>query len=282
MSLQAEVYIAGMPQLAYLGLSENWLLKECGHRHWLGLADLNNQVLPDFYDQSGNKAYAAFTAVKITSESLSKIQENQSFEIHSEVTRVGPARYFGLHTITSRSFNCAQVTMLSTFVYRREKGNNQSVTRANLSNEPVEFNGDREQLDTWIAFGKAARSGSWLEHLGISKFYPNTRFSVTYCPCPYSDFNGANFLYFANFQNYVDKAEWAWFKDAHLWCLDNRELYFYGNINLGDTLTITLGSAVSTGDELRHWCEVFNSQNVKIADVFTVKRKAKDDQAPRP
>lgn len=273
MSLQEEVYIAGMPQLSYAGLSENWLLKECGHRHWMGLAELNNQVLPAFYDLSGNKAYAAFTAVKIKSRTLESIEENQSFSIRSEVARVGPARYFGEHTVSSRSFQCAQVSMLSTFVFRRESRNNQSVTRASFKAEPAEFNGDRDSLDAWIAFAKSARNGDWVEHMGIKRYTSGGKHSLTYLPCPHSDFNGANFLYFASFQNFIDKAEWEWFGTDVLWALDTRELYYYGNINVGDALTITLGSVEVSQTLLKHWCEVFNKQNVKIADVFTIKRK---------
>lgn len=32
--LQTERYRIGMPQLALNGLSERWLLAECGDRHW--------------------------------------------------------------------------------------------------------------------------------------------------------------------------------------------------------------------------------------------------------
>lgn len=273
MSMLEEVYIAGMPHLSYQGLSENWLLKECGHRHWLALAELNNQSLPDFHDVSGNKAYAAFTAVKITSKSLDKIEENQSFSMRSEVTRVGAARYYGEHSVYSRSFNAAHISMLSTFVYRREHGNNQSITRANFVNEPKEFNGDRDELNNWITFAKAARSYNWVEHLGIQRYYSGDKKRIIFNPSPYSDFNGAYFLYFANFQNFIDKAEWEWFARDSLWALDQRELYFYGNINVGDPLIVTLGSALESKNELKHWCEVFNQHNVKIADVFTNKRK---------
>jgi len=31
-------YLLGMPHLSTGGLSKNWLLKECGHLHWLYLA----------------------------------------------------------------------------------------------------------------------------------------------------------------------------------------------------------------------------------------------------
>ena len=41
-------YVAGMPQLSYTGLSENWLLKTCGDLHWQGLAALAG-VVPSKY-----------------------------------------------------------------------------------------------------------------------------------------------------------------------------------------------------------------------------------------
>lgn len=273
MSAFEEVYIAGMPQLSYQGLSENWLLKECGHRHWLALAELNNQSLPDFHDVAGNKAYAAFTAVKISAKTLEKIEENQSFSVRSEVARVGAARYYGEHLVTSRSFNVAQVSMLSTFVYRREHGNNQSVTRASFVHEPPEFNGDRAALEAWIGFAKVARSCQWVEHLGIQRFGASDKQTLTFYPSPYADFNGAYFLYFANFQHFIDRAEWAWFSRESLWALDQRELYFYGNINVGDALIVSLGASQVSAHALKHWCEIYNQQHVKIADVFTTKRR---------
>ncbi|SFB60115.1 biosynthesis cluster domain-containing protein [Pseudomonas sp. NFIX10] len=44
---RTETYLASMPDLAFTGLSENWLLKECGHQHWLALAHLHDRALPD-------------------------------------------------------------------------------------------------------------------------------------------------------------------------------------------------------------------------------------------
>jgi probable biosynthetic protein (TIGR04098 family) len=45
-----------MPQLAYTGLSENWLIKECGHRHWEALAGDAGRSAPDFVDEDGSKS----------------------------------------------------------------------------------------------------------------------------------------------------------------------------------------------------------------------------------
>ena len=56
--------LTGMPQLSYGGLSENWLLKECGDRHWWNLAGQLGFANPNFHDALGNRLYAAFTAVR--------------------------------------------------------------------------------------------------------------------------------------------------------------------------------------------------------------------------
>jgi hypothetical protein len=34
----ASAVVLGMPHLSLNGLSETWVLKECGHRHWFLLA----------------------------------------------------------------------------------------------------------------------------------------------------------------------------------------------------------------------------------------------------
>jgi probable biosynthetic protein (TIGR04099 family) len=74
MTTSLKKYRAGMPQLALNGLSENWLLKECGHRHWEALAVDAGHAVPEFIDDAGNKAYAAFTAVRLRDASLVSIK----------------------------------------------------------------------------------------------------------------------------------------------------------------------------------------------------------------
>ena len=268
-SLQNGPYIAGMPQLGFTGLSENWLLKECGHRHWQGLAQLNGQPLPEFSDENGNKSYAAFTAVRISHAKLNLIQENQAFNISSHTSRAGLARHYSQHKIASKQLDNAQIEMLSTFVYRQQAGNNQSVTRANfassLQREPT------IHAQSFMQDCKKIRSQCWLAHLGITRDNAKKLNTITFTPCPNNDFNGANFLYFANFQAFVDRAEWAWFKRLDLPQTWHRELYFYGNINVGDSLTVQLSACIEQQNRLTHWCEIFNQNNVKIADVFTIK-----------
>lgn len=275
-SIQKNQYLAGMPQLAYAGLSENWLLKECGHRHWMGLADLSGKQQPDFHDENGYKSYAAFTAVRISSANLNSVKENQQLTIASQVSRAGQARHFSMHDVKSQDGSIANIQMLSTFVFRREVGNNQSVTRASFANlsqtEPT------IEASTLMQQCKKIRTDDWLEHMGLSRASKATIKEIEFLPCPNHDFNGANFLYFASFQAYVDRAAWAWTSSQpgnksieNLPNIVNRDLFFYGNINVGDTLRICLCAVKIDGIYSTDWCEVYAGNGSKIADVFTQK-----------
>ena len=46
----------GMPHLSANGLSEGWLLKELGHRHWFLLAEAAGMAVPDFRTASENRS----------------------------------------------------------------------------------------------------------------------------------------------------------------------------------------------------------------------------------
>ena len=53
----------GMPQLALGGLSESWLLMECGHRHWTLLERMLGVEARGMHDDRGCRMYASFVAV---------------------------------------------------------------------------------------------------------------------------------------------------------------------------------------------------------------------------
>jgi probable biosynthetic protein (TIGR04098 family) len=68
----------GMPHLCRAGLSENWLLKACGHRHWMALALAHGQAVPDFRDSDDQRLYPAFVSVAVEAhgDGLGSIGEN--------------------------------------------------------------------------------------------------------------------------------------------------------------------------------------------------------------
>lgn len=265
-------YLAGMPHLDYSGLSENWLLKECAHQHWMALARLTGKAAPEFHDDQGHKSYAAFTAVSVRAATLNHISENQRFSISSHLSRPGRARFCSSHQVQALDKNCVSINMLSTFVFRRELGNNQSVTRASFAAiDSVVDEHLPEPATKLMKLSKQFRVGDWDHHFGFNKADRKVLQQVVFKPCPNHDFNGANFLYFASFQAFVDRAEWQWFNFKEIPQLKDRDLFYYGNINLGDSLTIRLCSLSTNEQTIRHWCEVSRENGTKIADIFTHK-----------
>lgn len=250
-------YLAGMPHLAYVGLSENWLLKECGHLHWLTLARLKGFSVPAFSDREGRSAYAAFTAINLRGLQLERIVENTRFELHSHLQPAGRARHCSEHVLLADGQPCGELTMLSTFVCRTKAGDNRSATRAQFAIDegvPVEPGQAARML---LEAGKRWREAEPVEQGREQRF----------SPCPALDFNGAEFLYFAQFQAVVERAEWALAPSSQQAPCRERQLYFYGNLNPGDDLLLRLDSIDLDGIQR---CEIRRaSDGRKLAEVLT-------------
>lgn len=264
-------YLAGMPNLAYTGLSENWLLKECGHQHWLALAALHERPLPDFADSQGRPAYAAFTAVRLSALRLDEIAENRTFRIDSRLGRAGQVRHYSEHRLLADGQALGRLEMLSTFVSRHTPGDNRSVTRASLGSLTASPPAPPDHLRELHAQGKRLRGGDWSSHGDLMRSDCAAAREYRISPCPDIDFNGADFLYFANFQAMVERAEWALLDAPQPQCIARRELHFHGNLNVGDSLLVRLHAASPDS----HWCELLRaSDGHKLADVFTRKRRS--------
>ncbi|KVD45965.1 hypothetical protein WS61_12705 [Burkholderia sp. ABCPW 11] len=266
-------YRAGMPQLAHTGLAENWLLKECGQRHWDALAAQSGRDAPEFFDDEGRRAYASFVAVHVDMNRRHAIRENDAFALHVALHRVGPIRHFSEQRIRHGDDEAGIVRMMSTFVTREHAGNNRSVAKARMTGidgrtgpVPADALAMAERVKTlraWDASGVPA----------LADLAEGDGASVSFLPCPNMDFNGADLLYFASFQAFVDRAEWQHYRFAHAPLLAARQLYFHGNLDIGDALTVRFARARSDADGLLHWSEIVrDSDGTKIADVITQKR----------
>jgi probable biosynthetic protein (TIGR04099 family) len=272
-------YVAGMPHLSYAGLSENWLLKECGQRHWDGIAAMLGLELPDFSDVSGRQAYAAFTAISVSSARLERIVEHDRLALASGVGPAGRSQFHSLHQLRAGDRSCATVQMLSAFVQRLQEGNNQSVVRATLGKDAPERPATPE-AQALLQAGKRFRQGLQESCMGLRPAAQAPLREFEFLPCPGSDFNGANFMYFATFQSLVDRAEWTWFRNTTLPPLAERQLYFYGNVNLGDKVRIQL-LAQRNDSHFGHWCRVVrDSDGARIADVVTLKQPTAHRRRP--
>src|ERR1700722_768337 len=76
-SCMPDVVVLGMPHLCMIGLSETWLLKECGHRHWFLLAEAAGLAAPDFRDPAGDPIYAAFLSVAVRDAAFDTVREHE-------------------------------------------------------------------------------------------------------------------------------------------------------------------------------------------------------------
>ena len=263
-------YRAGMPQLSFTGLSENWLLKECGHRHWEALAAHTGRATPDFSDDNGGRSYAAFTAIRLRAHGFDAVRENDEFDIHSALCRTGPVRHFSTHRIVRDDASIAEVSMSSTFVTRAGARNNRSVARATLTVLAGAVSPAPDEALAMTQTGKRLRAGDRASCEGLA---PGVHEAARFLPCPNNDFNGADFLYFASFQSFVDRAEWQRHRFAEPPVIASRSLHFYGNVNIGDALNVHVVGERESGQGIVHWSEVRRgSDNLKIADVVTEKR----------
>jgi probable biosynthetic protein (TIGR04099 family) len=267
--------VVGMPHLAFGGLSENWLWKECGHRHWLMLASELGLPNPDFRDGHGRRLYAAFTAIRLSNAKLSGVQENDELTFSGIIKRVSFTQYLSVQTVLSRDQPVAKIAMVSIFVRRRVNGSNRHVERASANaviTPPITRLNEADETDI-ISVTQQLRSNQWNEHFGFSSLATADLAHVNFRPCPQNDFNGADFLYFASFQSITDRAQWSLGPGPEAQTpATHREIYYYGNIDVGEQVQVVLrGLQVNEG--IRHWHRIFREDDKKlIADVFTAKK----------
>jgi probable biosynthetic protein (TIGR04099 family) len=265
----AAAIILGMPQLCLGGLSETWLLKDIGHRHWTLLARATGRSLPDFADANGAAIHPAFTAVSLRQGDLRAARANEALAIEGDLTRLSNTQFSSLHRVSTAGRRVAEVEVVSTFVRRLVPGVNRSAATAAPVGLPPLIR--RLPPAGFVAAASALRSDHWTEHFGFRRAEARRQARLVIDPCPSQDFNGARFLYCANFQAFVDRAEWAFFRIGQPSpSTMRRDIIYRGNIEVGDRIDVSLMGLVRDDRKLTHWCRLErNETGETLADVFT-------------
>lgn len=268
----AQPVTVGMPQLALHGLSENWLLKDCGHRHWLMLAELFGQPLPDFRDGEGTTLYATFTGLSLSGARLDRVAEHDRLDIAGRIGRISRTQYLSVQTIQANGTPVATVTLQSIFLKRAVAGDNHSVLRA-LPHPAPRFAPVPAAEAPFASLCQRFRRENWEEHWTFRRDRRQPDAEVMVDPCPATDFNGAGFLYFASFPALMDRADWALERSAGTdWHTAGRDIFYYGNINPGDRLIVRrCGFSDDTGRRTRWFDILRESDGKRIADGFWTK-----------
>lgn len=273
----ADRVLLGMPHLCLGGLSETWLLKECGHRHWLLLAHATGRAVPDFRDASDAPVYAAFVAVTVREAQFDTVREHDELAFEARLARMSRTRFMSVHRLAVRGRPVGEVLMTSVFVGRTQAGLNRSITGVEVAGlpplEPLrEFAG-------YQAMVGELRRGRWVEHQGFVRADAAVFDRLLIDPCPAQDFNGADFLYFSSFQAFVDRAEWIFWRPTNLRLTTRRrDIVYHGNIEPGEQVIVIL-RAVHRRDgleiglhngRLAHWYSLVREcDGAPLADVFT-------------
>jgi probable biosynthetic protein (TIGR04099 family) len=262
-----ETVLLGMPQLSLTGLSEGWLLKELGHRHWMMLARMAGRPVPDFRDVDGAPVYAAFCALSVKDARFGELGENDRLAIGSGISRVSRTQCASRHALSLHGQAMGTVELVSAFVRRGSGGGNHAVARVALDGFPAPEIPDPQGLP---ALAAAMRAGRVAGHFGFDLSVSDGG-SFEIDPCPSQDFNGAGFLYFSSFVAFLDRAEWHFDgRRAPRATTLARDVFFHGNADPGERVRVHWLAAQREGDTLAYHCRLERvSDGARIAEAFT-------------
>ena len=260
----------GMPQLDAGGLSEGWLLRDAGDRHWEAIGRRLGVATDEIRGEAGERLYPTVVAVRARYQApLAVVRENDLLELAAEVVPCGRACAHGRVTAVVGATGARfALELLTTFAARAEGG------RGGLRRAPPEPTLARDWLPVGPApaiatLARAARRGEPLcdAFSGPVLALPDRPLAeLTYEPSPYADYNGAGLLYFASYVTIADSVERQMVRQLRLdrqsrdsscpadWALATsavrRDVFYYDNLPLGASLTATLRSFASDGHEV--------------------------------
>jgi probable biosynthetic protein (TIGR04099 family) len=254
--------LIGMPHLTPRGLSETWLMKELGHRHWLMLAEHLGMETADFRTADGEEAYAAICATSLKQARFDTVGANDVLTIRSVLAPVSRTQVSTRHRLSAKGAVVGEVELISTFVYRTRKDDNYSIARV-----PLRGSAHTGFAENRLARTAAAlRSGELETYLGLPARPAKALRGYRFEPDLSQEFNGAGLFYFAEFQALADRAFERWFPGNSA-TIFRRDLFFSGNIRPGETLRMQLMHLA--GDRKSSLCHLQREDGKTIGRVFS-------------
>jgi probable biosynthetic protein (TIGR04098 family) len=238
----------GMPQLGPCGLSETWLLKDAGHRHWTMIERALGKRSRDIVDGAGNRLYASFARVCWTStQPLACYRESDTIEGHAQIARCGDGVFISSAQLISGKAEIT-ITMASIFTRREwEQSNDRLLAAAPEvpAGCPIP---DIELLPDFLVEHRLLRTGKLDRHAFMGTQYdvrsPASEENL-YELTGVHEFNGANLLYFCAYPAIADVgesrscyiAETMGRRNFIVRCSPSgRDIFYLGNANLSDVI----------------------------------------------
>ncbi|MEM8553660.1 MAG: Pnap_2097 family protein [Pseudomonadota bacterium] len=238
----------GMAQLSPFGLSEDWVLKSCGDRHWSLIAQASGRDSLAFHDADGHPIYAAFCATSLRLTAPPSPILGQTLEVRSALFAVGTSRIGSRHILSVNGRDLAMLSMVSTFLRHDESGSNHRLLRGGLPGmcplpaaiAPIQDLANR-------ARATARRKDA---------FHPTQPPKLSITPNPALDFNAVGLLYFPTYSRISAMA-----MDHHPASF-TRDVIYLGNLDMGEPIEL-----FDTGPGQQTM--VANGQPIAVIHCFT-------------
>lgn len=216
----------GMMHLSPGGISEQWLLRACGDRHWSMIAGALGQERAAFTDAEGRSIYAAFCATDLW---LAPPADHmcQRATLVSALYDVSGALLGSEHELFVHGQMIARLRMVSSFVGRDETGANRRIVRRMPGGQlhlPAATRALRSLADDARVVARRMRTAR-----------PRGTPAMTATPCPALDFNAVGLLYFPAFSAFAERLEWTRGQPG---ALRGRRVVYAGNLDAGDRVDL--------------------------------------------
>jgi probable biosynthetic protein (TIGR04098 family) len=281
-----------MPHLDVGGLSEGWLLRHAGDLHWEAIARRLGVATDEIRDEARQRIYPTVVALRTRYDApLSEVRENDVLEAAVEVMPCGRACAQGRVLAHAGSVGLS-IELVTTFAFRQADGSMRTaIPAARLAARWTPF----QPPSRLALLARAARrgepvddafSGPWL----VEPDAPIAR--VRHEPSPYADYNGAGLLYFAAFPTIADTSERRLVRQLGLerpgagdWALATspvaRDVFYYGNLPLGEALVGELVAFVDDGAGVKTRLRLVRARDEQvIADVITRRTYVRERRGP--
>lgn len=241
-----------MPQMAVRGLSENWLFKTAGDRHWQALCASVGAASDALQDAEGNRLYSSFLAIRARyALPLGEVAENERLETNLALSRFGRSIFASTFTLANERHRLS-LDMVTSFVARQKKTGNrlrQSTLRPDLVSTASELPCPPDLLERFQVLRRDERCDHTIEGWPFGPFLAEPPTAV-HEPSPYADYNGAGLLYFAAYPTLADTLERRLVHDHGLnpsgmdWSLASstlaRDVFYFRNLDLGGAIRARL------------------------------------------
>ncbi len=245
-----------MPQMAMSGLSESWLFKELGDLHWQMIADGLQSPSNELSDATGNRLYATFTRISVSSDALMSYKENSPFDLEGDLFRFGSGVYFSEVKFTNGS---AQI--MSSFSMRGESGSNLYLLKGRPKIPPNCKIANHRALPQFGQEYFTVRASS----------LPSDIFSREYEIVPQYDINGVGLLYFAAYPIISDICEDRFTSQRNL-STTKRDVFYFRNCDPSDTLVFRIHDLRSSDLLVKSDTSISRkSDGALMARIFTTK-----------